>query len=173
MAKLMKAFALIARGAALLLLIAAAGYALDRWALKPLRCAHAASLGTASLGLAQRTDLQTRRVAAQVQASLQDCDCVTDATIPMTLGAAAETIDDPHTAITEYQRALLLDRRPEIYFHLGLMQQQTPDRAAGLENIVRACAFDPSRLADIPYEELRQQTKQRLQATYGHDWFVP
>ena len=162
----------VVRGAALLLLVAATVYALDRWALNPLRCGHAASLGAAALDRESPALLQTQRLARQIRADLQGCACVTppDASIPMTLGAAAEASDDPGTAIAEYQRALQLDRRPEIYFHLGLMQQETLNRSAALENIVRACAFDPARLADIPYEDMRKETEQRLRDTYGPGW---
>jgi len=160
------------RGAALLLLIAATVYALDRWTIKPLRCGHAASLGAAALDREAPTPLQAQRLARQIRADLQDCACITppDATIPMTLGAAAEASDDPRIAIAEYQRALQIDRRPEIYFHLGLMQQETLNHPAALENIVRACAFDPARLPDIPYDDTRKETEQRLRATYGPDW---
>jgi hypothetical protein len=158
------------RGAALLLLIASTVYSLDRWTVKPLRCGHAASLGAAALDR-ESAPFQARRLAGQIRADLQGCTCVTppDASIPMTLGAAAEASDDPRTAIAEYQRALQLDRRPEIYFHLGLMQQETLNRSA-LENIVRACAFDPARVADIPYEDMRKETEQRLRAMYGPGW---
>ncbi|HEX7681397.1 MAG TPA: hypothetical protein VF713_24945 [Thermoanaerobaculia bacterium] len=159
------------RGTALLLLIAATVYALDRWTVNPLRCGHAASLGAAALDRELPALFQARRLARQIRADLQDCACVTppDASIPMTLGAAAEASDDPRTAIAEYQRALQLDRRPEIYFHLGLMQQETLNPSA-VENIVRACAFDPARLADIPYDDMRKETKKRLRAMYGPDW---
>jgi tetratricopeptide (TPR) repeat protein len=161
-----------ARAVGLLLVIAATGYALDRWALRPLRCGYAASVGAATLDRRLESDYQTRRLAGQIRANLEGCACVSppDARIPMTLGAAAEAIDDPRTAITEYQRALLIDRRPEIYLHLGLTQQETPDRAAAIDNIVRACAFDPARLADIPYDDVRQETEQRIRGTYGPDW---
>lgn len=159
------------RCAGLLLLIAATVYALDRWTITPLRCGHSASLGAAALDR-ESAPFQARRLAGQIRADLQDCACVTppDASIPMTLGAAAEASDDPRTAIAEYQRALQLDRRPEIYFHLGLMQQETLNRSAALESIVRACAFDPARLADIPYEDMRKETEQRLRAMYGPGW---
>jgi tetratricopeptide (TPR) repeat protein len=163
---------MIARAVALLLVIGATGYALDRWALRPLRCGHAASLGAATLENANQTDYQTKRLARQIRADLEGCTCVSppDPSIPMTLGAAAEASDDPRTAITEYQRALLIDRRPEIYFHLGLTQQEATDRTAAIDNIVRACAFDPARLADIPYDDVRKETEQRLRDTYGPDW---
>lgn len=162
----------IARAIALLLVIAATGYALDRWALRPLRCGYAASVGAATLAHSQQPDYQARRLAGQIRADLEGCACVSppDARIPMTLGAAAEANDDPRTAVTEYERALQIDRRPEIYFHLGLMQQETPDRASAIDNIVRACAFDPARLADIPYDEVKRETKRRLRDTYGPDW---
>ncbi|HXA15859.1 MAG TPA: hypothetical protein VN380_02615 [Thermoanaerobaculia bacterium] len=162
------------RGAALLLLIAATIYALDRWTVKPLRCGHAASLGAAALDRELPTVFQMQRLARQIHADLQDCACVTppDASIPMTLGAAAEASDDPRTAIAEYQRALQLDRRPEIYFHLGLMQQATLNRSAAVDDLVRACAFDPARLADIPYEDMRKETEQRLRAMYGPGWVL-
>ncbi len=160
------------RGAALLLLIAATVYALDRWTVNPLRCGHAASLGAAALDRESPADFQARRLARQIRDDLQGCACVTppDASIPMTLGAAAEASDDPRIAIAEYQRALQLDRRPEIYFHLGLMQQETLNRSGALENVVRACAFDPARLADIPYDDMRKETKKRLRAMYGPGW---
>jgi tetratricopeptide (TPR) repeat protein len=160
------------RGAALLLLFAATAYALDRWTVRPLRCGHAASLGAAALDRQLPDFLPPQRLARQIRADLQDCACVTppDASIPMTLGAAAEASDDPRTAIAEYQRALQLDRRPEIYFHLGLMQQATLNRPAALESIARACAFDPARLADIPYDDMRKEAKQRLRAVYGPGW---
>ena len=162
----------ILRGVALLLLIAATLYALDRWSLQPLRCGHAASLGAAALSRSTPSVYQAQRLTRQLRADLEGCECLSppDANIPMTLGAAAETSDDPRTAIAEYERALLIDRRPEIYFHLGLAQQETLNRTAALENIVRACAFDPSRLDDIPYDEMRKETEQRLRDMYGADW---
>ncbi len=160
------------RCVALLMLVTATVYALDRWGLNPLRCGHAASLGSAALDRESPSPIQSQRLARQIRADLQGCACVSppDANIPMTLGAAAEASDDPRVAIAEYQRALQLDRRPEIYFHLGLMQQATLNRPAALEDLVRACAFDPTRLADIPYEDMRKETEQRLRETYGPGW---
>lgn len=161
----------IVRCAGLLLLVAATVYALDRLTITPLRCGHAASLGAAALDRESPAPFQAQRLARQIRDDLQGCGCVTppDATIPMTLGAAAEASDDPRTTIAEYQRALQLDRRPEIYFHLGLMQQATLNPSA-IENIVRACTFDPARLADIPYDDMRKETEKRLRETYGQDW---
>jgi len=159
----------ILRVFALLLLITGTAYAINRWTLQPLRCGHAASLGAEALDLSSQSVYQTAR---QVRADLHDCECVSlpDASIPLTLAAAAEASDDPRAAIIEYQRALQRDRRPEIYFQLALAQQQTLNHPAALDNLLRACAFDPARLKDIPYDEMRKETEQKLRDRYGADW---
>jgi tetratricopeptide (TPR) repeat protein len=164
--------ALIARGVAFLLLLVATTYSIDRWVIRPLRCTYTASTGADALDHSVPADYKTTRLALLIRADLAGCTCVSppNAIIPMTLGAAAEASGDLRAAIAEYQRALLIDRRPEIYFHLGLVQLETLDRTSAFENIMRACAFDPSRIADIPYEDLRLQTEQRLWAAYGPDW---
>ncbi len=160
------------RGAALLLLVAATIYALNRWALIPLRCSYTASIGAATLDLAEQSGHKSARLAREIRDDLKGCDCVSphDVAIPMTLAATAEACNDLPTAITEYQHALQIDRRPEIYFHLGLIQYETLDHRAAIENIIRACAFDPARLADIPYDDARQETKRRLEEAYGAEW---
>ena len=43
-------------------------------------------------------------------------------------------------------------------------------RAAAVDNLTRACAFDPARLADIPYQDVRDEVGQRIRAVYGDDW---
>jgi len=43
------------------------------------------------------------------------------------------------------------------------------DHAAALD-IIRACPLDRSRLKDIPYDEMRRETEQRLKARHGADW---
>jgi tetratricopeptide (TPR) repeat protein len=162
----------VLRVAALFLLIVATGYSLDRYALRPLHCVHTASVGTATLGTMTIRDNRTQPLARRVRAELEGCDCVSppDAAIPIALASAAEATADLPAAIAEYERALLIDRRPEIYFQLGLLQLDSRDHSAGIEHIVRACAFDPARLSDVPYAEVRWETEQRLRATYGPHW---
>lgn len=157
----------IVRIAALVLLIAATGAAIARWVVHPLRCSRDASFGAAALEVND-----TPAAARGVRAQLASCMCVTppDALIPVARGAAAKAAGDPRTAIAEYQRALAIDQRPEIYFQLGLAQLEACDRATAIESLVRACAFDPARLADIYDAELRRETRQMIQARYGSGW---
>jgi hypothetical protein len=160
------------RTIALLLLGAATVYAIERWTLNPLRCTSAASTGAAMLDHANPDDYRTRRAAHQLRIDLDGCRCVSplDVGIPMTRAAAAEVDGDRPAAIIEYQNALRIDRRPEIYFQLGLLQHETGSDNDALSNLVRACAFNPALLADIPDETLRVETRRRVRAAYGEDW---
>jgi tetratricopeptide (TPR) repeat protein len=164
---------LIIRAAALLIVVGATALAHRQWVFLPLRCVHAASLGEEALNATgQRNDYLTRRTARRVRADLDGCECIdtADVRIPFTLGTASANAGDPRSAIAQYQRALLIDRRPEIYFTLGLAQLEALDRPAAIANLERACTFDPALLAEIPYEEIRREIERRLGARYGRDW---
>lgn len=160
------------RIAAMLVVIAATVVALDWFVALPLRCSHAASVGAAELDNAgEVVDERTARLVRRVGASLQDCDSVTppDALIFFVRGAAEQGGGDVPTAIADYRRALEIDRRPEIYLHLGLAQLTASDRAAGLESLVRACTFDPSRLGALD-DSTRREVKGIIRARFGADW---
>ena len=162
-----------ARVAALLVLLAITAYALQRFVARPMRCVYAATIGAAELDArGQRRDASTLQLAGRLRTSLRDCDCVSppDARIFLTRGGAAEVLGQPGVAIGDYRRALAIDHRPELYFNLGLAQLDALDRAGAIDSLVAACAFDPARLADIPYDEIRAETKRRLVERYGAGW---
>jgi tetratricopeptide (TPR) repeat protein len=151
----------MARMGGLLLLVAATVYSLARFVYLPLRCARAASMVAT-----------TPRAAARLRDDLRGCECVTarEAHVPFILGDALATLGDDRGAIAEYERALTIERRPEIYFALGMAQLRALQRAAALDNLTRACAFDPARLADIPYQDARDEVERRIRSAYGDDW---
>jgi tetratricopeptide (TPR) repeat protein len=148
------------RRVAALLLVLAAAYALDRWTLLPLGCAHAAGRGSRAL------EANSRR-AATVRESLRDCE---SAEALFIRAGASRLMGDPRAAIADYRRALDLDRRPETYFGLGLAELDVLDRPAAIDAFMHACAFDPARLADIPYDDVRRETERRVRAAYGDAW---
>jgi tetratricopeptide (TPR) repeat protein len=162
----------ILRAIALLLLCAATVYAIEHWTLDPLRCTNAASTGAAMLERGDPADYRTRRAAHQLRTDLEGCQCVSppDVDIPTARAAAAEVDGDRVAAIVEYQNALRIDRRPEIYFQLGLLQHETGNDNDAMNNLVRACAFNPALRSDIPDDALRLETQRRVRAAYGEDW---
>lgn len=164
---------LVARAAAIVLLVVATAYALQRFVAKPMRCVYAATVGAAALDArGDRRDVATLRLAGRVRTALRDCDCVTppDARIFLTRGGASEVLGQPRLAIADYRRALAIDHRPELYFNLGLAQLDALDREGAIDSLVTACAFDPARLAEIPYDEIRDETRRRIRARYGAEW---
>ncbi len=164
---------MIARVAAALVLAIASAVALDRGVIEPLRCSHAASKASVLLdSLSEATDMRRRAVAARVLDRLQDCEQISppDVTIPFAQAVAEEMSENEQAAIAAYQRALQIDRRPEIYFRLGVVQLAALDRNGGIESLTRACTFDPRLLGEIPYEDVRREVQERIRARYGADW---
>jgi tetratricopeptide (TPR) repeat protein len=77
---------------------------------------------------------------------------------------------DHERAIEWYQRALAIDRRPEIYLGLGLEQLKAGRRQEAIESLTLACAFAPAMLDSIDDGIARQQVQQRIKERYGADW---
>ncbi|HEX7155542.1 MAG TPA: tetratricopeptide repeat protein [Thermoanaerobaculia bacterium] len=165
---------IVARVAAFLLLLAGTLYALHRQVYVPFRCASAVSAGTEALTAAERRGTAERtRVARDVRNRLHGCERVPPPLQMRTLYALAEAataLGEHRVAVAYYERALAVDRRPELFFALGIAHLNALDRGAAIENLTRACAFDPARLAEIPYEDVRAETAARLRATYGAAW---
>lgn len=158
------------RVAGVTVLLAATGWSLHRWALLPLECSRLATRGTAALHIAEKqSDYLRRRVAASVQSSLAGCACISPPNVQIhaALARAAAARGDDRAAIAEYRRALRIDRRPELYFGLAMAELRTADRAAAVDAFTRACAFDPARLAYIPYDDVREEIARRLRALEG------
>lgn len=158
----------VLRVLAALAVVSATTYAIERSVWRPFRCAGIVSSASAALAAAeQRSDHDYRRTARDVRSKLQRCECVSDALEVRTSFALAESataLGDHHAAITAYEHALTTDRRPELYFALGMAHLDALNRTAALDNLTRACAFDPARLNDIPYADLREETARRVSA---------
>jgi tetratricopeptide (TPR) repeat protein len=148
------------------LLVCATAYAVHRWCWRPYRCAAAVSAGATALEAAEhRSDADRQRIARAVQTNLRRCACSSpelDMRTYFALAEASAAMGDYRAAIADYERALAIDRRPELYFALGMAYLNALDRLAALHNLARACAFDPARLAAIPYPEIREETARRV-----------
>jgi tetratricopeptide (TPR) repeat protein len=163
--------AFLVRLVAAAMVVAVAGYALQRWSWHPFRCASMVSAADAALERAERgAAAERQRVARSVRAGLQRCACASPALEVRTqfvIAEAATELGDHRGAVAAYEHALTVDRRPELYFALGLAQLNALDRGAALDNLARACAFDPARLRGIPYDDVRAEIEQRLTRNPG------
>jgi hypothetical protein len=73
-------------------------------------------------------------------------------------------------SIAWYGRTLAVDRRPEIYFGLGMTQLKTGQRVDAMRNLTVAVAFDPRVLDGIDDGVVRDAVKRSVTAKYGADW---
>lgn len=96
--------------------------------------------------------------ARQNIADLKRCSEVvlTDAKLYVMMGDNYNVLQQPARAEEAYRRALALDRRPEIFFKLGMAQLAQARTEEGVDNIRRAASFRIALVDEIPYNELRQ-----------------
>jgi hypothetical protein len=76
--------------------------------------------------------------------------CTDDVNIPLILAANAKIAGQKHVAELAYQRALRIDRRPEILLALGLVQLELNKREEGMANLSDAIRFDPTMTEELP-----------------------
>jgi hypothetical protein len=158
----------LAQGAALLA-IAVATVAALRWTVVlPLVCEGRATRAIQMLN----ADEDSEAAARQAESSLRACECLerTDFKIGFARGNALHTLGDNDGAIREFRVALAVDRRPELYLALGLAQLDALDGAGAIDSFVAAGTFAPARLDEIPYNDVRSETKRRIRETHGQKW---
>lgn len=89
----------------------------------------------------------------------------TDTTASMLLAANLRLLGRKQEAATVYAKALLYERRPEIYLGLGILQFELGQRDAALENLVRARMFNQWLDVDVPLM-IRDEVRARATALY-------
>lgn len=110
----------------------------------PYRCnryaktAEALTVRAENAGVIEASSLARRNVDL-LNTSLERCAC--DVRLLVLLAVNYRLLDNPRDAITAYERALRLDKRPEIYFELGLTQLSLGDRTGAIVNLTKAARF--------------------------------
>jgi tetratricopeptide (TPR) repeat protein len=99
-------------------------------------------------------------------AELQPCVavCPTDVDMYMTLAAHDRVLGRLQHAADMYHQALSYDRRPELFFNLGMVQLQLNQRDAALIALTQACSFSIEYAGDIPDPDLREEVLQAVRA---------
>jgi hypothetical protein len=157
----------IVRIMGLLLLMAATAYSIERFVLLPLRCSRAAMAAEAELvRAAAQPEYVARRAARRVLGTMAGCECLSprNTQVLADVARASSLLGDDRSAVAAFERALAVDRRPRLYFQLGMARLRMLDRAGAVADLARACAFDPSLLDYIEDDDLRRETEERLRA---------
>ena len=88
----------------------------------------------------------------------------------MAAAANYRLLDDFGHAAEMYRRALRYDRRPELYFHLGLMEINLGHRQAGIDMLIRAALFNPFLIQEIDENEIREKVEKAVHARRYLPW---
>ena len=96
-----------------------------------------------------------------------------DVNVPMLIALSYRFLLRHDFAVRSYERALAIDRRPEIFLGLGMEQLQTGAREAAVNTLFQACSFDPRLLDAIEDGQARVEVRKRLIGTYGEPWLTP
>jgi tetratricopeptide (TPR) repeat protein len=96
-----------------------------------------------------------------------------DVNVPMLIALSYRLLLRHDFAVRSYERALAIDRRPEIYLGLGMEQLEAGSRQAAVNTLLQACSFDPKLLDAIEDGQARVEVRKRILAAYGESWLTP
>jgi len=137
--------------------VIAAAFLINRIALQPWQC------NLTEKEIQTRTSLtydnvadpmQTSRNAHENLAALEPCLDAAPHNIALYMLAAANQrlIGREADAATMYRRALQYDRRPELYYNLGVVELQLHQRDAAIADLLTAVSFSRAYLHDLPVD---------------------
>ncbi len=93
--------------------------------------------------------------------------CATDVDLWMETAASDRLLGRADDAIAAYQTALTIERRPEIFFNLGITQLGSGHRPEAIDNLARALRFNP-QAGYIGDAVLSAEIVRRIQQTSSH-----
>ena len=93
-----------------------------------------------------------------------------DVNVYMLEGANFQIMQQLDRAAAAYEKALRIDRRPEIYFNLGIVQLEMKHREKARTNFISAVTFAPRMIEEIPDITIREEVKAEITRTLGPDW---
>jgi tetratricopeptide (TPR) repeat protein len=124
------------------------------------------------LALAARTGLEAIVLARENIAVLRRCEnhYPLDVNVYMLEGANYQIMSQLPRASEAYEKALRIDRRPEIYFNLGIVELEMKNRDRARTNFMSAVTFAPKLLEEVPDITIREEVKAEIVKTFGEDW---
>jgi tetratricopeptide (TPR) repeat protein len=88
----------------------------------------------------------------------------------MTAAANYRLLDDFDGAAAMYYEALRFDRRPELYYNLGLTEVNRGRRQQGVDILIHAGMFNPFFIQDITESDVRNKVEDAVHARRFLPW---
>lgn len=142
------------RLAAVVVIVAFAGYAIDVLVARAWRCnivkkrAQTRTLGLLDIPFGPAIARVAHRQIADEMRCLATCP--TDVDTYMTIAVAQRIVGRQQGAVEMYRTALQFDRRPEIFFNLGIVLLQLNDVEGARTAFLDACRFNIDLANQIP-----------------------
>jgi hypothetical protein len=133
------------------MLLAAVGIALHQLCVQPYQCnkiKKRSEIHTAR-DFEDQDSVTAIRSARDTLAAISRCECACDIDIYMVRAANYRILNRLGDAEREYSAALRCDRRPEIYYNLGMVQLQLGKRDLAIDNLVTAVYFNPYIIGEV------------------------
>jgi O-antigen ligase len=155
-----------------LVIVIGAAFLINRIALQPWQC------NLTEKQVQERTSLTYDSVTDPIQASrnarvnlaaLEACmdAAPNDVALYMLAAANDRLIGRDADAATMYRRALQYDRRPELYYNLGVVELQLHQRDAAIADLLTAVSFSRAYLQDLPVD-VQAEVKDGLRRQYPY-----
>jgi tetratricopeptide (TPR) repeat protein len=147
---------------------ALAGYAVYGLAWRPFRCnvvtkrVQTMAEDIFELPTTMTVVMEARQGIAEMQRCIASCP--TDVDAYMTVAAHDRVIGRLQHAAAMYSEALKYDRRPELFFNLGIVEYELNQSDAALGALTKACTFSIEYADDIPDPNLRQAVLSAVRA---------
>lgn len=90
----------------------------------------------------------------------------------MITAANYRLLDDYDQAVAMYREALQYDRRPELYYNVGLMELGRGRKEEAREALIYAALFNPYYILDIHDEETRNAVERAVAPRRVLPWLV-
>ena len=155
---------MIARVVIVVAAVVVSAWAIFRYAWEPVRCnAVVSQVEADTIAAEQLTDpyAQMQRARRNL-ARLASLRCVAEVRVPVLLASNEELMERFEDAARHYEEALRMEQRPEIYMALGNVQVRLGRIDEAEETYLRAVRFYEPIIFQIPSDELRRRTGERL-----------
>ena len=90
----------------------------------------------------------------------------------MVAAANYRILDDYDRAVAMYREALQYDRRPQLYYNVGLMELGRGHKEEAKEALIYAALFNPYYILDIPDLEVRSEVERAVAPRRVLPWLV-
>jgi len=147
-------------------LIVVAGFAGYRFSYLPLVCNRikATVLNRTKMAIAASTQFRAAFIARDNLKRLERCDLPTEVDVDVAMLAAANyrVLDRQEDAVRQYQRALAVEKRPEIYLNLGQSLERAGRRAEAVRAYAESATFAPLLVDEIEDPAIRDEIRKAV-----------